>query len=81
MVVIEEFGIKEQEFSEFFKYEPIYTLTKFGKFLYGDFSYILTLDRYLEILSKLKTENPQIKGKQISCFLRLDEEDLYRGNL
>jgi hypothetical protein len=39
----EEFGIKEQEFSEFFKYEPIYTLAQFGKILYGDLSQILTL--------------------------------------
>ena len=31
----EEFGIKEKEFSEVFKYEPIYTLVQFGKFLYG----------------------------------------------
>ncbi len=31
----EDFGIKEQEFSELFKYEPIYTLAQFGKFLYG----------------------------------------------
>ncbi len=31
----EEFGIKEKEFTEFFKYEPIYTLAQFGKFLYG----------------------------------------------
>jgi hypothetical protein len=38
----EEFGIKEQEFSELFKYEPIYTLTQFGKFLYGIFNAILT---------------------------------------
>jgi hypothetical protein len=39
----EDFGIKEQEFSELFKYEPIYTLAQFGKFLYGDPSEILTL--------------------------------------
>ena len=39
----EEFGIKEQEFSELFKYEPIYNLTQFGKFLHGDPSEILTL--------------------------------------
>ena len=31
----EEFGIKEQEFSELFKSEPIYTLAQFGKFLHG----------------------------------------------
>jgi hypothetical protein len=29
----EDFGIKEQEFSQLFKYEPIYTLAQFGKFL------------------------------------------------
>jgi hypothetical protein len=40
---IEEFGIKEQEFTEIFKNEPIYTLTDFGKFKYGDLSEILTL--------------------------------------
>ena len=38
----EEFGIKEQEFSELFKYEPIYNLAQFGKFLNGDPSEILT---------------------------------------
>ena len=39
----EDFGIKEQEFSELFKYEPIYNLAQFGKFLHGDPSEILTL--------------------------------------
>ncbi len=39
----EEFGIKEQKFSELFKYEPIYNLAQFGKFLHGDPSDILTL--------------------------------------
>ena len=31
----EEFGIKEQEFSEIFKNEPVYTLSQFGKYLYS----------------------------------------------
>ena len=31
----EEFGIKEQEFSELFKYESIYTIYQFGKYLYA----------------------------------------------
>ena len=38
----EELGIKDEQFTQIFKYDPIYTLSKFGKFLYGDFSYILT---------------------------------------
>jgi hypothetical protein len=40
---LEEFGIKEQEFFELFKYEPTYNLSRFGKFLHGDPSEILTL--------------------------------------
>ena len=38
----EEFGIKEKEFSELFKYEPIYYVAQYGKFLFGDPSEILT---------------------------------------
>ncbi len=40
---IEEYGIKVSEFSELFKYVPIYNLAQFGKFLHGDPSEILTL--------------------------------------
>ena len=39
----EEFGIKEEEFSKLFNYEPIYNIAQFGKFLHGDPSEILTL--------------------------------------
>ncbi len=31
---IEEFGIKEQEFSQIVKFEPIYNLTLIAKFVY-----------------------------------------------
>ena len=34
----EEFGIKEQEFSQIFKTKPLYTIAQLGKFLYGDLS-------------------------------------------
>ncbi len=75
----EDFGIKEQEFSELFKSEPIYTLTKFGKFLYGDLSEVLTLRKYKEMVRKLKTEIPEIR--KFVCLLWVDGEDLERGNL
>ena len=32
---VEEFGIKEEEFSKIVKFKPIYTLAWFGNFLYG----------------------------------------------
>ncbi len=75
----EEYGIKEQEFSKLFKSEPVYTLTKFGKFLYGDFSEVLTLRKYKEMVRKLKTKIPEIRG--FDCLLRLHGEDLEQGNL
>ena len=75
----EEFGIKEQEFSQIFKFEPIYTLSQFGKFLYGDLSEILTLKQHKEVLRDLKTKNPKIR--EIRCLLRLHEVDLSQGNL
>ena len=31
----EEFGIREKEFSEIIKYEPVYTIAQFGKYLYA----------------------------------------------
>ena len=43
MANVEDFGIKEQEFSKIFKSEPIYTPAQFGKYFYGDLSEILTL--------------------------------------
>ena len=44
---IEEFGIKEQEFSEILKFEPIYTLAQFGNYLHhGDASGIFTLEQF-----------------------------------
>ena len=58
---LEEFGIKEQEFSELCKSEPIYTLDQVGKFLFGDLSEILTLKKHKEILKELKSKNPKIK--------------------
>ena len=30
---LEEFGIKEEEFSQIFKTKPVFTLTEFGDFL------------------------------------------------
>jgi len=32
---IEDFGVKEKEFSEIIKYEPIYTLQQFAKYYFG----------------------------------------------
>ena len=39
----EEFGIREEDFSNIFESKPVYTLAEFGNYLYGDFSEILTL--------------------------------------
>ena len=49
----EDNGIKEQEFSELFKYEPIYTLPQFGKFLYG--SQILNDQKIKAIIREIKS--------------------------
>ena len=49
------------EFSELFKYEPIYNLAQFGKFLHGDPSEILTLKQYKEVLREIKTENLEMR--------------------
>ncbi len=58
MANFEEFGIKEKDFKELFKYEPIYNVTWFVKFLHGDPSEISTLKKLKEILWELKSENP-----------------------
>ena len=42
MANFDELGIKEQEFSENFKSEPIYSVAQFGKFLIGELSEILS---------------------------------------
>ena len=76
----EEYGIKEQEFSQLTKSSPIYTITQFGKFFnQDDLSEILTLKRYKEVLNEIKTKKPTIK--LVKCLLRLHPEDLIQGNL
>ena len=49
----EEFGIKEQEFSEIFKFEPVYTLAQFGNYLYA--SKILNDQRFMEIRREIRS--------------------------
>ena len=73
----EEFGIKEKEFSELLNYEPVYTLSQFGQYLYA--SKILNDKRLIEIVRDIKSKNPEIK--KFVRFLYLNEEDLSQGNL
>ena len=51
-------GSKKKISKNFFKYEPIYNVTWFVKFLHGDPSEISTLKKLKEILWELKSENP-----------------------
>ena len=48
----EEFGIKEQEFSEIFKHKPVYTLFRFGKYLYS--SKILHDWKFMEMIEEIR---------------------------
>ena len=77
LVNFEEFGIKEKEFSEIFKYDPVYTLSQFGNFLYA--SKILNDRRFIEMVRDIKSKNPEIK--KFVNLLQLDAENLNQGNL
>ena len=73
----EEFGIKEQEFSELFKYEPVYTLSHFGNYFYA--SKILDNKWFIEMLRNIKFKNPEIR--KFVPLLKVNKEDLSQRNL
>ena len=68
---IEEDGIKETEFSDLLKTNPIFTLQQFGNYFYAvDPSEIIGY-KFVRIIWSIK--NSQIDMKPIKCLLRLNE--------